>query len=72
MASLHLSLNQIALYFTGWDLLLRILLFAILHTTQYTERVSKIVHRISCIDSEAALSVKVSQSALQSVQVLFQ
>ena len=70
MTSLHSSLNQIVLNFTGLDLLLGIVIFAMVHKASVklaTGSAALIIQ--SAFKSEAALSEKVSQSALLSFQV---
>ena len=70
MTALHSSLNQIVLSFTGLDLLLGIVIFAMVHKASVklaTGSAALIIQ--SAFKSEAALSEKVSQSALLSFQV---
>ena len=71
MSSLHSSLNQIVLSFTGLDFLLGIVLFAMVHKASVklaTGSAALIIQ--SAFKSEAALSAKVSQSDLLSFQLL--
>jgi len=71
MTSLHLSLNQRVLSFTGLNFLLGVVLFAIVHEASVklsTGSAALIIQ--SAFKSEAALSAKVSQSDLLSFQLL--
>jgi len=71
MTSLDSSLNQIVLCFTGLDLLLGIVLFAMVHRASVKlPNGSAVLIIQSAFKSKAALSEKVSQSALLSFQVL--
>ena len=71
MSSLHSSLNQIVLSFTGLDFLLGIVLFAMVHKASVKLATGSAALNIqSAFKSQAALSEKVFQSALLSFQVL--